>query len=181
MVCDSLINRKVVLMSVLGHSPRCHEVLKLPNYLIIMSGGTTGYYTALGIKLRKETADWSDRVASGSALSLTRLPQQAVVLQQLSVEGAHLAADEGMQTLPQQQQAPGRLQPVLVLPVVETGRQFLKHRVRMESRRKTQVEKTRKSWQFGPALSMQAAERPLDGAVGFGNVTVQLFAAPGEG
>lgn len=146
-----------------------------------MSGGTTeATNTALGAKLGKETADWSDRVASGSALSLTRLPQQAVALQQLPVEGAHVAADERVQSLPQQQQTAGRLQPVLVLPVVETGRQFLKHRGVPESRRKAQVER-RKSWQFGPALSTQAAGRPLDGAVGFGNVTVRLFAAPGEG
>lgn len=73
----------------------------------------------------------SDRVASGLALCfcLTQPPQRAVVAQQLFVEGAHAAAGEGMQRSLEQLEAMGCLYPVLVAVVVQTGHQFLGHRV----------------------------------------------------
>lgn len=67
-------------------------------------------------------ASESDHVACGPALSLARHLQQAVMMQQLLVEGAHVAAGEGMQRLAQQTEALGSLQPVFVAVVVQTLR-----------------------------------------------------------
>lgn len=72
-------------------------------------------------------------VASGPALCLTQPPQRAVVVQQLLVEGAHAAAGEGMQRSLEQLEALGSLYPVLVAVIVQTGQQFLGHRVHSPS------------------------------------------------
>lgn len=56
-----------------------------------------------------EDGGQSDQIASGPALSLTRHFQRAVTVQQLLVEGPHVAAGEGLQRPPQQREAVGSL------------------------------------------------------------------------
>lgn len=46
-----------------------------------------------------KTKGGSNRGASGSAGSLTRLPERSVPGEQVGVERLHAVADEGMQTL----------------------------------------------------------------------------------
>lgn len=73
------------------------------------------------------------RRPSGSARSLTRSPEQSVLVEQVSVESPHVVGDEGMQTLLQQLQTLSCLQPVFVTPVVETGHQLLPDHDRLVS------------------------------------------------
>lgn len=111
-----------------GHSQKGRNMRRQYNYVKLLA-------------MRKAKGKWgsgrrgsrSNRVASGPALCLTQPPQRAVVVQQLFVEGAHAAAGEGMQRSLEQLEALGSLHPVLVAVVVQTGHQFLEHRVHSSS------------------------------------------------